>query len=60
MIVIKIFWVGNLFHEFLIMLKFLQAKHGREKEFELALQRLRGKNADISEEAMDIKVTLQT
>ncbi|OAY42215.1 sugar transporter ESL1 [Manihot esculenta] len=36
------------------------AKHGREKEFELALQRLRGKNADISEEAMDIKVMTET
>ncbi|XP_021650353.2 sugar transporter ESL1 [Hevea brasiliensis] len=32
------------------------AKHGREKEFESALQRLRGKNVDISVEAMDIRV----
>ncbi|KAK4596085.1 hypothetical protein RGQ29_014239 [Quercus rubra] len=31
------------------------AKIGREKEFEAALQRLRGKNVNISEEAADIK-----
>ncbi|KAK3418502.1 hypothetical protein EUGRSUZ_H04438 [Eucalyptus grandis] len=31
------------------------AKVGREKEFEAALQRLRGKNANISQEASDIK-----
>ena len=37
--------------------KCLQAKIGREKEFEAALQRLRGKNVNISEEAADIKVT---
>nr|XP_011466331.1 PREDICTED: sugar transporter ERD6-like 3 [Fragaria vesca subsp. vesca] len=30
------------------------AKMGRHKEFEAALQRLRGKNADISQEAADI------
>ncbi|KAJ4719535.1 Sugar transporter ERD6-like [Melia azedarach] len=30
-------------------------KVGREKEFETALQHLRGKNADISEEAADIR-----
>ena len=35
----------------------LQAKIGREKEFEAALQRLRGKNVDIPDEAADIKVT---
>lgn len=37
--------------------KYLQAKIGREKEFEAALQRLRGKNVNTSEEADDIKVT---
>ena len=37
--------------------KWLQAKIGREKEFEAALQRLRGKNVNTSEEAADIKVT---
>ncbi|KAK4596087.1 hypothetical protein RGQ29_014240 [Quercus rubra] len=31
------------------------AKIGREKEFEAALQRLRGKNVNISDEAADIK-----
>jgi SP family sugar porter-like MFS transporter len=35
----------------------LQAKIGKEPELEAALQRLRGKNADISQEAADIKVT---
>ena len=37
--------------------KCLQAKIGREKEFEAALQRLRGKNVNISDEAANIKVT---
>ena len=37
--------------------KWLQAKIGREMEFEAALQRLRGKNVNTSEEAADIKVT---
>jgi hypothetical protein len=32
----------------------LQAKRGRIKEFESALQFLRGENADISQEAADI------
>jgi hypothetical protein len=36
----------------------LQAKRGRIKEFESALQFLRGENADISQEAADIKVIL--
>lgn len=36
----------------------LQAKIGKEKELEAALQHLRGKNADISQEAADIRVTL--
>lgn len=35
----------------------LQAKVGREKEFEASLQHLRGKDTDISFEASDIKVT---
>lgn len=34
----------------------LQAKIGKEAELEAALQRLRGKNADISQEAADIRV----
>lgn len=37
----------------------LQAKIGKEHELKAALQRLRGKNADISLEAADIKVTFQ-
>ncbi|TXG65664.1 hypothetical protein EZV62_006939 [Acer yangbiense] len=35
-------------------------KIGREKEFENALQRLRGKNSDCSEEATDIRDYLET
>ncbi|KAK4851193.1 hypothetical protein QYF36_013117 [Acer negundo] len=35
-------------------------KIGREKEFENALQRLRGKNSDCSEEATDIRDHLET
>ena len=34
----------------------LQAKVGREKEFQLALRRLRGKDVDISDEAAEILV----
>ena len=33
-------------------------KKGKVQEFETALHRLRGKNADISQETNDIKVTL--
>lgn len=33
----------------------MQAKIGHEKEFEAALQDLRGKGADISEEAAEIQ-----
>lgn len=36
---------------------YLQAKVGREKECEAALQRLRGENADISWESAEIRVT---
>lgn len=38
----------------------LQAKIGKEKEFETALQRLRGRNADISQEVADIRVNFAT
>ena len=34
----------------------MQAKVGRPKDFEAALQRLRGKDADISEEKDEIQV----
>lgn len=34
----------------------LQAKVGHDKEFQVALQRLRGKDADITREAAEIKV----
>ena len=34
----------------------MQAKIGREKDSESALQRLRGKNADISAESAEIRV----
>lgn len=36
--------------------RYLQAKIGKEKDYEAALHRLRGDTADISEEAVDIKV----
>lgn len=36
-----------------------QAKAGREKEFRLALQKLRGKDADITNEAEGIQVSIQ-
>ncbi|OVA04409.1 Sugar/inositol transporter [Macleaya cordata] len=36
------------------------AKVGKQKEFELALRKLRGKDADISEETTDIKDYIQT
>ncbi|KAG6775114.1 hypothetical protein POTOM_018540 [Populus tomentosa] len=35
------------------------AKLGREKEFEASLQRLRGTNSDISEEAVDIRDAIE-
>ena len=35
---------------------YVQAKVGREKEFEIALRTLRGKDADISHEAAEILV----
>jgi hypothetical protein len=34
----------------------LQANVGREKEFHASLQKLRGEDADVSEEAIEIKV----
>lgn len=34
----------------------MQAKTGNQKQFEVALQRLRGKHFDISEEAAEIQV----
>ncbi|KAJ8769731.1 hypothetical protein K2173_005937 [Erythroxylum novogranatense] len=36
------------------------ANLGREKEFEASLRRLRGKNADISQEALDIREIVET
>ncbi|KAL4377667.1 hypothetical protein GQ457_02G035550 [Hibiscus cannabinus] len=36
------------------------AKSGREKEFEASLKRLRGKDSDISKEASDIRVYMET
>lgn len=37
---------------------FLQANVGREKDFEATLQRLRGSEADVSDEAAEIRVML--
>ncbi|CAH9136679.1 unnamed protein product [Cuscuta epithymum] len=36
------------------------AKVGREKDFEIALQRLRGRNANVTQEAADIQVYVET
>jgi hypothetical protein len=38
---------------------FLQAKFGAEKEYEVALRCLRGKDADIFQEANEIRVTFE-
>lgn len=38
----------------------LQAKVGLEKEFEMALRKLRGKDADISLEAAEIQAYVDT
>ncbi|CAI0426359.1 unnamed protein product [Linum tenue] len=38
----------------------LKAKTGHEKDFEVALQKLRGNDADISEEAAEIKEYIET
>jgi len=40
----------------LISFGLLQAKVGRNKEFEAALQALRGKDCDVSAEAAEIRV----
>uniref|UniRef100_A0A453L9Q7 Major facilitator superfamily (MFS) profile domain-containing protein n=1 Tax=Aegilops tauschii subsp. strangulata TaxID=200361 RepID=A0A453L9Q7_AEGTS len=37
-----------------------QAQAGREEEFHASLQRLRGENADISEEAIEIKEYIES
>lgn len=39
---------------------FFQAKVGRDKEFKLALQTLRGKDADVSYEVEEIQVKKMT
>lgn len=36
----------------------MQAKRGRHGDFEAALQKLRGKDADISDEAAEIQVLI--
>lgn len=41
------------------MLLLFQAKAGREKEFRVALQKLRGKEADITNEAEEIQLSIQ-
>jgi hypothetical protein len=43
----------------MIITSSVQATIGKEKELEAALQRLRGTNVDISQEAADIIVTFQ-
>ncbi len=43
-------------HKLIKYAQFFQAKVGREKEFQLALRKLRGKDVDISDEANEILV----
>lgn len=38
--------------------QWLQAKRGQQKDFEAAMQILRGKDADISEEAKEVQVLI--
>lgn len=38
------------------MVALIQAKQGRQKEFEASLRRLRGKDADVRAEAAEIQV----
>lgn len=45
--------------DLLIYLESSQAKIGREKELETTLQRLRGENTDVAQEATEIRVTFQ-
>lgn len=40
-----------------LTLPLIQAKIGKHEEFEAALQKLRGKDADISQEATEIQVS---
>lgn len=42
------------------MLAFIQAKQGNQKEFEASLRKLRGKDADISAEAAEIQVCVNS
>lgn len=52
--------ISNKFHSAILVLSStafkLQANVGREKEFHASLQMLRGEDADVSEEAVEIKV----
>lgn len=41
-----------------MMLNMNQAKERRQKEFETALEKLRGKDVDVSQEAAEIQVLL--
>jgi len=45
-------------HIYIMKMAWLQAKRGREEEFQTALQKLRGKEADIYQEATEIKVLI--
>ena len=38
------------------MIEYVKARQGKQREFEASLRRLRGKNADVSEEAAEIQV----
>ncbi|KAG5628043.1 hypothetical protein H5410_013261 [Solanum commersonii] len=49
-------WLVSFQHE----MDYIQAKVGLEKEFEVALRKLRGKDADVSREATEIQAYVDT
>ncbi|KAG6415351.1 hypothetical protein SASPL_122762 [Salvia splendens] len=42
------------------MMEYVKARQGKQREFEASLRRLRGKNADVSEEAAEIQDNIET
>lgn len=44
----------------ILVITMLQAKVGLEKEFEVALRKLRGKDADVTREAAEIQAYVDT
>lgn len=50
--------LNKMIHRSQLTLIRVQAKIGRQKEFEASLQKLRGKDADVSHEADEIQVLI--